>query len=139
MESLAELLQERDEIKAGLAKIGNMRPGSLLERYRKCGKPTCHCAQLNSPLHGPIWTLTWKSKGKTIAKILRDPLAIERTKAHIQEFNRFRTLSRRLVEVSERICNLELQSPEADADATIKKGASESGSSPRSPGKSPPS
>lgn len=47
---LLEALQlKRDQIKAQLAQIGDMRPGSLVERYRKCGKPSCYCAQKDAP------------------------------------------------------------------------------------------
>jgi len=49
-----EELQERDrELKARLAQLGEMRPGSLVERYRKCGKPNCHCARPGDRDTGP--------------------------------------------------------------------------------------
>lgn len=39
------LREHKDALLKQLAAIGEFRPGSLLARYRKCGKPTCHCAQ----------------------------------------------------------------------------------------------
>ncbi len=36
-------------------------PGSLALSYRRCGKPSCHCA--DSEGH-PLWTLTFMSGGK---------------------------------------------------------------------------
>ena len=50
--SQLEILQiKRDQLKARLVEIGDMRPGSLVERFRKCGKPTCHCAEKDAPGH----------------------------------------------------------------------------------------
>jgi len=49
-----EELQRRDrELKARLAQIREMRPGSLVEGYRKCGKPNCHCARRGDRDTGP--------------------------------------------------------------------------------------
>ncbi|WP_432264767.1 DUF6788 family protein [Candidatus Methylomirabilis limnetica] len=38
------LSRQRDALRAQLVSVGNMRPGSLVARYRKCGKPACRCA-----------------------------------------------------------------------------------------------
>ena len=40
---------------------GDLLPGSLSLTHRRCGKPTCHCAQ--EPGH-PIWFLTFMSRGQ---------------------------------------------------------------------------
>jgi len=66
-----EELQERDrELKARLAQLGEMRPGSLVERYRKCGKPNCHCARPGDRGHGPMWMVTHAVEGKTVSKAI---------------------------------------------------------------------
>ena len=36
-------------------------PGSLALSHRRCGKPSCHCAQGNGH---PFWTLTFMAGGK---------------------------------------------------------------------------
>ena len=47
-------LQNRDrDLKSGLTQLGEMRPGSLVECYRKCGKPNCRCARPDERGHGP--------------------------------------------------------------------------------------
>ena len=38
----------------------DLLPGSLVQTYRRCGKPTCHCAA--GPGH-PLWTLTFMVDG----------------------------------------------------------------------------
>jgi hypothetical protein len=37
--------------------------GSLVAVYRKCGKPTCHCA--TGDKHGPVWYLSQHEEGRT--------------------------------------------------------------------------
>ena len=51
---LSELEAQRERLKQQLSGLGDLRPGSLVERYRKCGKPNCHCAQPGEPGHGPV-------------------------------------------------------------------------------------
>jgi hypothetical protein len=132
---LEELERRQEELKAQLSGVQDMRRGSLVARYRKCGKASCCCADDSHAGHGPSLSLTWQADGKTRTKII--PVqAAERTKAQIAEFRRFRRLSRELVEVSERLCDARLESEQAEAQATAKKGGSKKSlrrrSSPRS-------
>ena len=61
--SRLEVLEiKRDQLKAGLAEIGDMRPGSLVGPFRKCGNPACHCMEKDAPGHGPCCSLTHASK-----------------------------------------------------------------------------
>ena len=39
----------------------DLLPGSLSQTHRRCGKPTCHCAQGGGH---PIWVLTFMSDGR---------------------------------------------------------------------------
>lgn len=118
-----QLLNRRDQIRQELATIGELRPGSLTPRFRKCGKPNCHCAQEGDRGHGPSWSLTRKKKGKTVTKII-PPDEVERTKEQLEEYRRLRDLTSELVEVSERLCDERLQSQKEAADGAAKKGAS---------------
>jgi hypothetical protein len=121
---LEELERRQGELKARLSTVQDMRRGSLVARYRKCGKPSCCCADEQHGGHGPSLSLTWQADGKTRTKII-PPEAAERTQAQIAEFRRFRRLSRELVEVSEHICDARLESDQAEAQATAKKGGSQ--------------
>ena len=128
---LEELERRQGELKAELSKVQDMRRGSLVARYRKCGKSSCCCADAHHAGHGPSLSLTWQQEGKTRTKILPAE-AVERTQAQIAEFRRFRRLSRELVEVSERLCDARLASERAEAQATVKKGGSKTSSRRRS-------
>jgi len=117
-----EVLQvKRDQLKARLVEIGDMRPGSLVERFRKCGKPTCHCAQEDAAGHGPCYSLTHAVDGKTVTRIIPKGLAVEHTRQQIAEYHRFRDLVRELITVSEQICDAQIPSANAPGPAAVKK------------------
>jgi hypothetical protein len=119
-----DLLDRREALKARLAAVGDMRPGSLVGRYRKCGKPGCHCAQPDSPGHGPSWSLTRQIGHQTKTRIIPAGPAVQRTQAQIAEYRRFRELSRELVEISEQLCDAQLAEEKgAPAEAAEKRGS----------------
>jgi len=109
---LSELTRTRRHIQDQLAALGDLRPGSLTPRFRKCGKPTCHCANEGDPGHGPSWSLTWTVEGKTRTRIIPAE-AVEQTQAQITEYRRARTLTRELFEVSARMCDVQLEAVKA--------------------------
>lgn len=59
---------------AGLARalgqIGPALPGSLIERFNRCGKANCRCRQDPPTLHGPYYQWTRKVDGKTVTRTL---------------------------------------------------------------------
>ena len=130
---LAELEKRRREVRELLANIGEMRPGSLVGRYRKCGKPGCHCARPSEAGHGPSWSLTRRVEGKTVTKVIPPGPGVERTRAQIDECRRFRRLARELIEISEQLCDAALRRAE---DPEEQKGGSRRFSRPRSRPKS---
>jgi hypothetical protein len=111
---------KREQLKARLLETGEMRPGSLVERFRKCGKATCHCAQQQAPGHGPCYSLTHAVEGKTVTRIIPKGAAVERTREQIAEYHRFRDLVRELIAVSEQICDAQMQAATA-APTPVKK------------------
>ncbi len=122
---LGGLIRRREALRQELAAVGDMRPGSLVGRYRKCGKPSCHCADASSEGHGPSWSLTRAVGGKTVTKIIPAGTAVERTRAQITEHRRFRGLTRELVEVSEKVCDAQLAAGKAATEEeAAKKGGS---------------
>jgi hypothetical protein len=58
------------EITRQIARLGFVLPGSIIERYTQCGKPTCHCRTDTSERHGPYLTWTRKTTGKTVTRTL---------------------------------------------------------------------
>ena len=118
-----QLRARRDQLKAQLAEVGDLRPGSLVERYRRCGKPNCHCAGKGADGHGPSWSLTREVAGKTVTTVI-PAAAVAQTRQQIAEYQRFRTLARALIETSEQLCEAHLRTPEAPSREAAKKGGS---------------
>ena len=121
----------REAILRELASIGDLRPGSLFERYRKCGKPGCHCAREGDPGHGPNWVLTARVNGRAVTRAIPDE-AVAETRTQIDEYKRLRALTTELVEVSEGLCQARLGAARGTG-REVKKGASRKRSR-RSPG-----
>src|ERR1700687_1454751 len=49
--SSAALRNRRRQLVRGLPQIEQILRGSLVETYKRCGRPNCHC--INGPGHGP--------------------------------------------------------------------------------------
>jgi hypothetical protein len=116
----ASLRLKRDQLTAALAHVGDMRPGSLAARFRKCGKPSCHCAKKGSKGHGPSYSLTHAIAGKTVTRVIPAGPAVERTRQQLNEYHRFRELVQQLIAVSEQICDLEVRQAAGSATALKK-------------------
>lgn len=117
-----ELLRlKREHLLAEFAHFADLRPGSLVERYRKCGKPSCHCAAKGARGHGPSFSLTHSVQGKTTTHIIPRGPAVEHTRAQIAEYHRFRDLVRNFIEVSERLCDLQLRRTQSVPEREDKK------------------
>lgn len=120
---LEQLESQSQSLKSQIAAAGEMRPGSLVQRYRKCGKPNCHCAKRGAQGHGPDWILTRAVHGKTVTKAVPEGATLQRTRAQIQEYKHFRELIRELIQVNERICDFRLRQVEAAPSGDKKNRA----------------
>lgn len=118
---LASLRLKREQLTAAIAQIGDMRPGSLVARFRKCGKASCHCAKKGAKGHGPSYSLTHPVAGKTITHVIPAGPAVEVTQRQLDEYHRFRELVQQLIRVSEQICELQLRQPTASSGDDFKK------------------
>jgi len=73
-----------------LRAIGPLVEGSLTITTKRCGRPTCRCAELG-PLHETA-VLTWKEEGTT--RTLHVPLALRaEVAAWVEESRRLKQLS----------------------------------------------
>ena len=131
MQDVKSLEARRDALRREIAAIGDLRPGSLVARYRKCGKANCHCAEQGDPGHGPSWSLTHKVRGKTVTKIIPEH-AVPKTQAQIAEYRRLRRLVAEFIEISERLCDAQVSEVSAPSEDGAKKGASKKSTRQRS-------
>src|SRR5271157_5718812 len=120
------------ELATRLGQSQPMRRGSLSERYVKCGKPGCGCAEDPKARHGPYYSLTRAVGGQTRSRFLSPedaPLAREQI-ARGQQF-------RRQVEAYWAACeqwaDAQLVAQEEEGQAEVKKNRTRrsSGARPR--------
>ena len=124
MPDIEDLKRSRDQVQARFATLGDLRPGTLHENHRRCGKPNCHCAGEGSPGHGPSYVLTRSIRGS--ARSVRiPPEEYERTRRLVEEHERFLDISARYLEASEAL-----------ADAVRAEGREPSGDGPEKGGSS---
>ena len=130
-QDLQALNERREHIAWELAALGDVQSGSLAERYRRCGKPTCHCATDGGPGHGPSWSLTRRVDGKTVTRIIA-PSEVPEVQARVAECRRLRRLVRELIEVGNRFWETRRAGGGRERGEAAKKGASRRASRRRS-------
>lgn len=101
---IEEYESERQQLREKVATVGDMRRGSVVETFRRCGKKTCACAAEGHPGHGPYYLWTMKLAGKTKALHLPKGPLLEKVEREVENYGQFRALCDRLIEVSEAIC-----------------------------------
>ena len=125
------LTARRKELLAQIAQLGDLRPGSLVKRYKVCGRASCWCAEPGTRGHGPQWILTTKVQGKTRTRAI-PPQALVTTRAQIAECQRLRAMVAELITVSEQLCDGRVQAQRrAAAPDPAKKKLGKRPSSPR--------
>jgi hypothetical protein len=105
-DSLTALETLRAQTQLQIARLGDMRSGSITSTGGRCGNPRCHCHQPDDPGHGPFYRLTRKVNGKSVTETFSTATALRKAQQEVEEFHRFRQLSRDLLEVNEKICKL---------------------------------
>jgi hypothetical protein len=106
--AIQKLEQRIQQIKAELAGLGEMRPGSLSKQYNVCGKPNCRCKDPQNPQrHGPYYQLSWVHRGKSTTQFIRSPL-LPQVRAQIATYNQFRKLTDQWVNLALRLAQAKL-------------------------------
>lgn len=115
---------QRQLLLAQITQLGDFRPGSITATRGRCGNPRCHCHRSGDAGHGPNVRLTYKQKGKTRTETFSNLASQRKAEREIAEFRKFQQLSRSLLEISEKICQLRSIS-EPEPSAQEKNGASD--------------
>lgn len=87
--------RDQGRIAAALGQIGFALPGSITQRYTRCGRPSCRCKADPPRLHGPYLQWTRKHQGKTITRLLTTEQAAQ-LRSYMKEDDRLRELVQKL-------------------------------------------
>lgn len=123
------------QLVAQLTETKPMRRGSLSERYVKCSKPGCLCAERAQARHGPYYSLTRAVAGRTQSRFLSAEQAVI-ARRQVAAGRQFRKQVDAYWEACERWADAQLEAPEAASQEAAQKGGSPSPSRRRSPGRS---
>lgn len=113
METFHQLTQQRARILQQIEALGPMRMGSICDHYL----PTRR-SDGSTYRRGPYPTYTFKQGGKTCGKQLRGAAQVALYRRQIESFRRYQELSAELVQVSQRLADLQ-----ADEAAQGKKNS----------------
>ena len=116
---------------AQVAEPTPMRRGSLSERYVKCSKPGCACAERPTARHGPYFSLTRTVGGRTQSRFVPAAQAAQ-VRQQIAAGQQFRRHVDAFWQACEQWADAQLEGPEAAAPEAAKKGASKPPSRPKS-------
>ncbi len=91
MATEAELSRRIERVKAQLAELGDLRPGTLSEQYNVCRTPGCRCKAEPPQRHGPYHQLSYSRHGRGHTENIRsEDLAAVR--AQIRNYHTLRDL-----------------------------------------------
>jgi len=125
-DTVAALEGEREEILRRIARLGDMRKGSITEAFRPCGKPGCACSAPDHPGHGPYYAFTTKADGKTRTIQMRAGSRLQKFQREVDTYREFRQLSDKLIGINESICDARPLAEGEDVErVALKKTAKE--------------
>lgn len=126
---MAQSLEVPGPVRALAARWGHsqpMRRGSLCERYVKCGKPGCACAEDPKAGHGPYYSLTRGVGGQTRSRFL-SPEEAQRAREQIATGQQFRRQVEAYWGVCEQGADAQLEAREEEGQAKVKKNRNRRG------------
>ena len=86
-----------EQLKAKLAQLGPMLPGSVSEQWNVCGTPGCRCKDPDKPVkHGPYCQVSFTVGGKSSTIFIKKE-DLPEAQRRLKRYQQFKTLSAELV------------------------------------------
>ena len=105
--SIKDLERRIEAIKARIATLGDLQPGSLSVQYNVCGNPRCKCKATPPQKHGPYYQLSFTRKGKSGTRFVRQEDVAE-VRAHLKNYGALRLLVDRWIAYATELANARL-------------------------------
>jgi hypothetical protein len=94
-------------IKRELAKLEELRPGSLSRQFNVCGSPGCRCKATPPRKHGPYYHLSYTRKGKGGTRLINKS-DLPSIRAALANYTRLRNLVDRWIDLGTALSDLKL-------------------------------
>jgi hypothetical protein len=105
--SIKGLVQRRQAVASALPPFEEIVRGSLITRYRRCGKPACHCAGTEG--HGPAhYLVVTLRRGKT-EQILLSAEMLPVARRYLDNYNRWWAALEKVSEVNRRLLRMRVR------------------------------
>jgi hypothetical protein len=104
-----KLVDRREELALDLPPFSEIVRGSLVTRYRRCGKPTCHCATGEG--HGPAHYLSVTLKPGKTEQILLSEEMLPVARRFLENYNRWWQALEKVSELNRRLLRLRVAEP----------------------------
>jgi alkanesulfonate monooxygenase SsuD/methylene tetrahydromethanopterin reductase-like flavin-dependent oxidoreductase (luciferase family) len=98
------LLERRQALASALPAFAAIVRGSLVTRYRRCGKPTCHCVGTEG--HGPAHYLVVTLKPGKTEQILLSEQMLPVARQYLDNYNRWWAALEKVSAVNRRLLRL---------------------------------
>ncbi len=115
--------EEVSALASQLAEPKPMRRGSVSERYVKCNKAGCPCADHADARHGPYYSVTRVVKGRTKSRWL-DAEQARQVREQVATGKKFRELVEAYWQTCEQWADAQLEDTKAGSQEAAKKRAS---------------
>ena len=99
MASEAEIATRIERIKADLAHLGDLRPGTLSMHYNVCGTPNCRCKADPPQKHGPYYHLSYTRHGKSRSEAVH-PEHLDQVRAQTSNYQKLQALLDQWIDAS---------------------------------------
>jgi hypothetical protein len=107
------LLAQRERLTSGLPSFAQIVRGSLVTRYRRCGKPTCHCRKSRG--HGPAHYLVVTLKPGKTEQILLSEEMLPVARQFLDNYKRWWAALEKVSAVNRRLLRLRVEGLAAGA------------------------
>ena len=99
------LLQRREDLFRKLEGLSDMVDGSVVQIFRKCGKPSCKCAQ--GEKHG-AWALLYKDKNKRTQMVYIPAGGLTEARRRRKRYDQFKQITKKILDLNRQILKLDL-------------------------------
>lgn len=129
---LSTLAQQKQELLAELATLGDMRQGTLQTRMRKCSKQGCCCHTEGHPGHGPIYEFSGWEDGKRRVWNYKPGKELDALVHQVAAYQRFTQITKELITISSTIARLREKEHARTVEKTERKKKRQSSSARKS-------
>lgn len=117
MKTIEEIEIQRQEILNEISSIRSMRRGTINEQFYKAQLK----GQRKPILRGPYYVLSKRETGKTVSQRLNSPEKLKQAQSDVKAHNRYVALCKEYEILTERLGELERESPEESRQKKRRK------------------